>query len=94
MLFNRRLVGIKALQLDDFRGIRCAPNDVNWDDTSIHEVDSNTEYSPVEKEKGPPSILSFPSVKVEEGRPDLTTIMREEVEVATGRMAISGEWLP
>jgi len=37
------------------------------------------------------NVLAFESVKVESGRPDLTKMLGEEVQSATGRLSVSGE---
>jgi ferric-chelate reductase len=37
------------------------------------------------------SLLAMESVKLQNGRPDLSALLRDEVELATGRMAVSGQ---
>jgi ferric-chelate reductase len=39
------------------------------------------------------SLTSLPSVSVIQGRPDFTTELRNEVDIAPGRMSVSGECL-
>ena len=37
------------------------------------------------------SLLAMESVKLQNGRPDLSALLRDEVELATGRMSVSGQ---
>ncbi|KAJ8581720.1 hypothetical protein M405DRAFT_831966, partial [Rhizopogon salebrosus TDB-379] len=36
------------------------------------------------------SLLAMESVKLQNGRPDLSALLRDEVELATGGMSVSG----
>jgi hypothetical protein len=40
------------------------------------------------------SLFALESVKLAHGRPDLRAILRDEVKTATGRMSVSGQFLP
>ncbi len=62
-------------------------NEGSWtEDESIH---SSEGVSPVTKTK-PSSLLSFPAVQLAHGRPDLSSMLREEVEANTGRLSVTG----
>ena len=37
------------------------------------------------------SLLAMESVKLQNGRPDLSALLRDEVDLATGRMSVSGQ---
>jgi hypothetical protein len=39
------------------------------------------------------SLFAMQSVKLQNGRPDLPALLRDEVELATGRMSVSGQSL-
>jgi ferric-chelate reductase len=41
-------------------------------------------------EKNENSLIAMESVKLQNGRPDLPVILKDEVEMATGRMSVSG----
>jgi ferric-chelate reductase len=36
------------------------------------------------------SLVAMESVKLQNGRPDSSALLRDEVELATGRMSVSG----
>lgn len=62
----------------------------SWaEDESIH---SSEGASPAAKTK-PSSLLSFPAVQLAHGRPDLSSMLREEVEANTGRLSVTGTCL-
>ncbi|KDQ51857.1 hypothetical protein JAAARDRAFT_198731 [Jaapia argillacea MUCL 33604] len=69
-----------------------------WEDDSIHDVPSSLESripdpSQVEKSKSKnslaPSLLELPCVSIGRGRPDLKSMLGEEVECAEGRMFVN-----
>jgi hypothetical protein len=37
------------------------------------------------------SLLAMESAKLQNGRPELSALLRDEVELATGRMSVSGQ---
>ena len=41
----------------------------------------------------PPSLFAYPSVQVIPGRPDLHTLLGEEIDANTGRLSVSGTLL-
>ncbi|KAI0354098.1 hypothetical protein OH77DRAFT_1522024 [Trametes cingulata] len=59
----------------------------SWnEDDSVHSSSNDTA---VGKTTTFSSLLSFPAVRVSQGRPDLGALLREEVEVNTGRMSVT-----
>lgn len=65
------------------------PREGSWnEDESIHS--SSEGASPVNKTR-PSSLLNFPAVQLAQGRPDLSALLREEVETNTGRLSVTGK---
>ena len=59
----------------------------SWnEDDSIH---SSSEGTAVGRSR-PPSLLSFDAVQVCEGRPELHSLLREEVDATSGRISVTG----
>ena len=56
------------------------------DDDSVH---SSSEGTAVGRSR-PPSLLSFDAVQVYEGRPELYSLLREEVDATNGRISVTG----
>jgi len=56
---------------------------------SCSEVMDLQEAQAMEKSKE--SLLAIESVKIENGRPNLSAMLKDEVEMATGRMSVSGQ---
>ncbi|KAH7912908.1 ferric reductase NAD binding domain-containing protein [Hygrophoropsis aurantiaca] len=63
------------------------------DDAASIQDDSRSEIVELESgkamEKSKDSLLAIDAVKVENGRPNLPVMLREEVDMATGRMSVS-----
>jgi len=55
-----------------------------WDDVSI---ESGSDESKVKSRTA--SLLDIPPVQVTEGRPDLTSILKDEADLTAGRMSVS-----
>ena len=63
-----------------------ATSEKAYDDDSVHNDASGSD----EKGSSAPSLSDFSAVSFNAGRPDLRTILRDEVAVATGRMSVTG----
>jgi len=61
----------------------------NTRDDSRSEIAESEEAEAVEKSKD--SLLAIDAVKLVNGRCDLRSVLRDEVESATGRMSVSGQ---
>ena len=68
--------------------LKCSLREVReWkDDDSVH---SSSEGTAVGRSR-PPSLLSFDAVQVYEGRPELYSLLREEVDATNGRISVTG----
>ncbi|KZT23202.1 iron reductase [Neolentinus lepideus HHB14362 ss-1] len=65
-----------------------------WDDDSVHnerpgEMSRSESPESMEKEKGELSLTEVSAVKIQVGRPNIGVLMKEELDSATGRMAVS-----
>jgi ferric-chelate reductase len=58
--------------------------------TALSEIDSMDQDQILEKDDEHHDILATPWFNMENGRPDLKAILREEVNGAVGRMSVSG----
>ncbi|KAH9838053.1 iron reductase [Rhodofomes roseus] len=56
-----------------------------YDDDSVHEGSGSSQ----EKDTPTPSLSEFTAVSLHTGRPDLRSILRDEVSVTTGRMSVT-----
>ena len=63
-----------------------ATSEKAYDDDSVHNDASGSD----EKGSPAPSLSDFSAVSFNAGRPDLRTILRDEVAVATGRTSVTG----
>jgi len=71
------------------------PNPSREDDSSISsstEKKGSPEHTIIRKDSLSLSFMSLRGVKMENGRPNLDALLREEVDATSGRMSVSGKY--